>query len=72
MEVLSQQWPMLAAVMALFTPLFIFISRLYERMIDKAEEREREAIEIAKETSRVIEQLTRRLEEYMGRERGVR
>lgn len=63
---------MLAAVAALFTPIFIFISRLYERMIDKAEEREREAVEIAKETSRVIEQLTRRLEEYMGRERGVR
>jgi hypothetical protein len=71
MEQLSTQWPLLAAFLTLYGSSLVVIRSLYERMIDTAEAREKEAIDLAKESTRVIEQLTRRLDDFM-REKGVR
>lgn len=62
MEELTRQWPILVALGGVISTLSITIYKLFEQIVDKAEQREEAAIALARDSSRVLGQMTDRLE----------
>lgn len=58
MESLQAQAPIIVAFLAAVTPVVLYTARLYERLVSKAEEREKLAVERAEKLTGLLERLS--------------